>query len=196
MRAAGFSGLQRRGSYARLKVTERFFDGMLRLYDRTLQSQMRHRVATMIVSLVALALTVQLFPHDSEGISSRRGSRIYFVFTGVLKESVRQHGSSPASLGGCYRGPAVGGLIQRTAGRGSSRLLKRAMEGIFIHLVSIDKRKPGQKLFRKRPKLATIPGINAYPQIRQRSVFHTTYKSQYQFTLSSCKANVRICTQA
>ena len=35
------------GLYA---VTERFFDGMLRLYDHTLQWTLKHRRGTMIVS--------------------------------------------------------------------------------------------------------------------------------------------------
>src|SRR6185295_6119581 len=35
-------------------ATERFFDGMLRVYDRTLLSALRHRPVTMVISGVVL----------------------------------------------------------------------------------------------------------------------------------------------
>src|SRR5207248_3089137 len=40
---------------------ERFFDGWLRLYDRTLQVSLNYRVVTMAVSIVLFAGTVYLF---------------------------------------------------------------------------------------------------------------------------------------
>src|SRR5205085_11034834 len=42
-------------------ITERFFGGMLRLYDRTLQSALRHRPVTMVISAAVLAGSVYLF---------------------------------------------------------------------------------------------------------------------------------------
>ena len=58
---------------------------------------------------------------------------------------------------------------------------------IFIHLVPIDKRKPAAEIVQElRPKLATIPGINAYPQILPTiRIGGQLTKSQYQFTLQS-----------
>src|SRR6266481_5590971 len=49
------------------RVTERFFDGWLNLYDRSLQSVLRHRFATMVVSTVVLVITVYLFVDIPKG---------------------------------------------------------------------------------------------------------------------------------
>src|SRR5580698_2612544 len=43
------------------RVTERFFDAMLHAYDRTLQVVLRFRMATMVIGLLVLAGTIQLF---------------------------------------------------------------------------------------------------------------------------------------
>ena len=42
-------------------ITQRFFDGMLNLYDRTLQLALRQRALTMIVSGFVLVVTIYLF---------------------------------------------------------------------------------------------------------------------------------------
>src|SRR5207247_1304354 len=42
-------------------LLERFFDGMLRVYDRTLTFTLRHRVATMAVSAAVAVATVYMF---------------------------------------------------------------------------------------------------------------------------------------
>ena len=54
-------------------VTERFFQGMLAIYDRTLQWVLRHRRSTMIVSLLLLLLTgVSVLGH-AHGFPAQRG---------------------------------------------------------------------------------------------------------------------------
>src|SRR6202049_1614110 len=49
------------------RVTERFFDGMLHLYDVTLQSVLRFRGVTMVVSLVVLVVTAVMFIQIPKG---------------------------------------------------------------------------------------------------------------------------------
>src|SRR6202035_5338412 len=49
------------------RVTERFFEGMLHLYDVTLQSVLRYRAATMVVSLVVLVVTAVMFVQIPKG---------------------------------------------------------------------------------------------------------------------------------
>src|SRR5579859_3282119 len=48
-------------------ITEKFFDGMLRLYDRTLQAVLRYRPATMAVFVIVLVATVYLFINVPKG---------------------------------------------------------------------------------------------------------------------------------
>ena len=50
---------QRRSWFYR--ITEKFFDGMLHAYDRSLQVVLRHRFATLVFSLLVLAATAYLF---------------------------------------------------------------------------------------------------------------------------------------
>ena len=171
------------------KVTERFFDGMLRLYDRTLQFTMRHRVATMIVSLVVLALTVQLFRTIPKGFLPDEDQGFIFVFTegpqGISYDSMVRHQQALADV--VMAQPWVDSF-NSTVGGGSSSIAQASNQGrIFIHLVPIDKRKPAAEIVQElRPKLATIPGINAYPQILPTiRIGGQLTKSQYQFTLQS-----------
>src|SRR4029077_10781316 len=55
---ASKEGVQHGRMYA---FFERFFDRLLRMYDRTLLVALRHRVATMVVSAAVLVATVYLF---------------------------------------------------------------------------------------------------------------------------------------
>ena len=48
-------------------MTERFFEGMLRVYDRSLQVVLRYRGATMAFSAAVLAATVFMFVDIPKG---------------------------------------------------------------------------------------------------------------------------------
>jgi len=57
-----------RGNHGRFyNVTERFFEGMQRLYDRSLVWTLRHQFPVLIVSFVILGATVWLFQHVPKG---------------------------------------------------------------------------------------------------------------------------------
>src|SRR6202011_4381378 len=56
---------QRRSWFYR--ATERFFERMLRIYDRTLQVVLRHRGATMAVSTAVLVATIWMFVDIPKG---------------------------------------------------------------------------------------------------------------------------------
>src|SRR5262249_29404699 len=62
-------------------ASERFFDGMLQVYDRTLQFTLRHRVATMGVSVAVLVATVYLFTVIPMGFLPDEDTSQIFVFT-------------------------------------------------------------------------------------------------------------------
>jgi HAE1 family hydrophobic/amphiphilic exporter-1 len=61
--------------------TERFFQGMLRLYDVTLQWVLRRRRATMIVALLLLILTLVLFGLIPKGFLPNEDQGTIFAFT-------------------------------------------------------------------------------------------------------------------
>ena len=61
--------------------TERFFNGMLRIYDVTLQWVLRRRRATMIVALLLLVLTLILFGLIPKGFLPNEDQGTIFAFT-------------------------------------------------------------------------------------------------------------------
>src|SRR5436853_1189053 len=60
---------------------ERFFDGLLRLYERTLQVTLRHKFATMVVSGLVLVGTVYLFMVMPKGFLPDEDQGQIFIFT-------------------------------------------------------------------------------------------------------------------
>ncbi len=56
-------------------VTQRFFDGMLHVYERSLRFVLRHRLATLVVTLLVLVATVYLFVKIPKGLLPQRGHR-------------------------------------------------------------------------------------------------------------------------
>ena len=56
---------EKRGWFYR--VTEKFFDGMLHVYDVTLQSALRHRVLMMLSFVVVLGATLYMFVKIPKG---------------------------------------------------------------------------------------------------------------------------------
>ena len=50
-----------------IAITERFFDGMLHVYDVTLQVVLRHRALTMVSFVLVLAATVYMFVKIPKG---------------------------------------------------------------------------------------------------------------------------------
>ena len=81
---------------------ERFFDGMRGAYDRSLQTVMRHRLATLNVSLAVLVATLALFvvipkgffPDDDTG--QIRGSTE--AVQGISFEAMREHQMAVAKI--------------------------------------------------------------------------------------------------
>ena len=62
-------------------ATERVFDGLLRVYERSLQWVLRHRPATMVVSLVILVATGYLFVRIPKGFIPNEDQSAIFAIT-------------------------------------------------------------------------------------------------------------------
>jgi HAE1 family hydrophobic/amphiphilic exporter-1 len=161
--------------------TERFFDGMLRSYDWTLQKTLRHRFATFTVSIVVLLGTVYLFTLAPKGFLPDEDTGQIFIFTegpqDVSFDSMVRH--QQALNGIVAPQPWQQQFFSTVAGGNAGR--------IFIHLKPRSERPPVQKLIQDlRPRLAQVPGINAYPQLLPPiRIGGVLTKSQYQFTMTS-----------
>ena len=160
-------------------LSERFFDGMFRLYDRTLKVTLHYRATTMLASAAVLAVTVYLFMITPTGFLPDEDTGQIFVFTegaqGISFDSMVQHQLALTQL--VMKQPWVDSFMSVAVGGNAGR--------IFIRLKPRRTRKSAMALVQDlRPVLSQVPGIVAFPQVLPpiRIGGYLT-KSQYQFTL-------------
>ncbi len=164
---------------------ERFFDGLLRLYDRTLQVTMRHKVATMAVSMLVIVGTVYLFMVMPKGFLPDEDQGQIFVFTegpqGISFDNMVRHQSALNEV--VAKEPWVDSYMSTAAGGNAGR--------IFVRMKPRNQRKSAQEIIQElRPKLAAVPGIMAFPQMLPPiRIGGNLTKSQYQFTLQTPDTN-------
>jgi hydrophobic/amphiphilic exporter-1 (mainly G- bacteria), HAE1 family len=162
-------------------VSERFFDSLLHGYDWTLQRVMRHRLATLMVSFAVLFGTAYLFVLVPKGFLPDEDTGQIFIFTegpqGISFDSMVNHQEALARL--VAQQPWAKEFFSTVAGGNQGR--------IFVHLQPRSQRKSAMELVQElRPKLAQVPGINAYAQLLPPiRIGGQLTKSQYQFTMTS-----------
>ena len=110
-------------------LSEKFFDGMLHVYDKTLQVVLRHKLSVMAVSAVVLVATGYLFVTIPKGFLSSEDQGQIYVFTeavqGISFEDMKAHQVAVArallnSPDGKYINTMfVGGAARRSATRDS-----------------------------------------------------------------------------
>jgi len=177
-------GSERHGRF--YTFSERFFDGMLRVYDISLKWILNHRRFTLGVSFGLLAATVYLFaviPKDF--IPSQDTSQI-FGFTqaaeGTSFQSMVAHQKEVAAL--IAKDPNVDSFMSVAGATGMSATGNTGF--VFLRLKPRSERQlsADQVIQSLRKKLVGIPGINVYlqnpPAIR---IGGRTTKALYQFTL-------------
>jgi len=167
-------------------VSERFFDGMLRVYEWGLQRVLRHRVATMVVSAVILAGTVQLFRIMPTGFLPSEDAGRISVSTeaaeGISFDAMVRQQKEVAAI--VQADDNVESFMSAVGGGTSTTNTGR----MFIKLKPRKQRKLAADQFIQalRPKLARVPGIRAYPQNPPPiQIGGLMTKSMYQYTLQS-----------
>ena len=177
-------GEERHGSlYA---TTERFFRWWLRGYDRSLQAVLRYRVATLVVSLALLAITLFLFLRIPKGFLSSEDSGLLVGFTqaaqGISVDSMREHQQAITSI--IQQHPDVRDVFS-LSGAGFAGFAGNS--GIFFcHLKPHPERhlNTDEVMNSLRPKLFAVPGIMAFMQNPPPiQIGGRLTKSPYQFTL-------------
>ncbi|MBI5076145.1 MAG: efflux RND transporter permease subunit [Nitrospirae bacterium] len=167
---------------------ERFFNGMLRLYERSLSRVLCFRRTTIVLTLVMTVATVWLFtlmpmgllpPDDIGAISATTEGAQGISFDELkrkqqqLAEIVLQEPNVEAFMS------SVGATGSRVGGNSG---------GMFIKLKPRHERtlNADQIIQKLRPRVATVPGILLFmqnpPPIRLEA---TQSKAQYQFVLQS-----------
>lgn len=163
---------------------ERFFEGMTQLYDWTLRGVLRHRLTTMAVSGLLLIATGYLFFTMPKGFIPSQDTGFIFGITeagqDISFDSMVQHQQAVTRI--IQDDPNVAStmsIVGSGFGAGNSGLFFLRLKPRSQRALSVD-----ELIQDLRPKLAQVPGINAFmqnpPPIRIGGQFT---KSLYQLTL-------------
>lgn len=169
-------------------IMERFFDGMLSLYEKTLARVLRYRrttlgvtiVMTVVVAVLFVWMPTGLFPPDDIGgiFGVTEGAQ------GISFDEMKRHQQKLADI--ILQDPdveafmsAVGAIGSRVGSNGGFMFLK--LKPRHEREANAD-----QIIQRLRPKVLSVPGIVMFlqnpPPIRLEATFS---KAQYQFVLQS-----------
>jgi HAE1 family hydrophobic/amphiphilic exporter-1 len=174
------------GGHNRLyQMSERFFDGMLHVYDATLKWVLRHRPATMGVLLLTFVVTAYLFAVIPKGFIPTEDNGTIFAFTETAQDiSFDAMVAKQRAVAEIVRqDPSVVQLMSFIGATGSSTVLNNGR--LFALLKPRDQRPHAEKVIQGlRPKLAAVPGIRVYPQILPTiRIGGQLTKAVYQYTL-------------
>jgi hydrophobic/amphiphilic exporter-1 (mainly G- bacteria), HAE1 family len=168
-------------------LSERFFDGMLHAYDATLRWALAHRRVTTASLVLTMALTAYFFVVIPKGFIPNEDTGQIFAFTEAAQDI-----SFDAML---EKQQAVAALVRQSPhveqfmssiGAGGSNVVPNTGR-LFIRLKPHGQRPPVDDVIRElRPALATVPGINVYPQVLPTiRIGGQLTKALYQYTLQS-----------
>jgi HAE1 family hydrophobic/amphiphilic exporter-1 len=173
------------GSNRLYDASERFFDGMLHTYDRTLTWVLKHRRTTMVVLVLTFVLTAYFFVKIPKGFIPTEDNGTIFAFTETAQDisfdAMVEKQKAVADI--IREDSAVQQSMSFIGASGSSVVLNNGR--VFSLLKSREERPHAEKIIeRLRPKLATVPGIRVYPQILPTiRIGGQLTKAVYQYTL-------------
>ena len=169
-------------------LSEGFFNGLRRWYEWSLQLVLRHRLATLSLSIALVAVTVQLFTIvPREFIPSQDTGRI-IGFTegaqGISFASMVAHQQAVAAI--IDQQPEVDRFMSSVGARGSSPTGNSGRVILSLKPRAEREKSVDQVMQELRRKLAAVPGIQVFlqnpPVIR---VGGRVSKSLYQYTLQA-----------
>jgi HAE1 family hydrophobic/amphiphilic exporter-1 len=173
-----------------MAATERYFEAMLRFYERTLQGALRYRGATVAAAAVVLVLTGVLFVVVPKGFIPDQDTDQITVTTEAAQGTsfdnlVRDQRIVSTIIG---QDPAVARLVSTVGGSASNTLGGPNLGQIVVTLVPRHDRPVlvGEVIERLRPELAGLPGMQVYmqnpPTIR---IGGQVSKSPYQYSIQA-----------
>ncbi|MBT0652459.1 efflux RND transporter permease subunit [Geomobilimonas luticola] len=166
-------------------VMERFFDGMLHLYERSLKRVLHYRRTVMAVTIVLTLFTGWLFTTVPKGFLPTEDTGRLNADTetaqGTSFADMKLHQEAVAAI--IAKDPNIEGFMSSigSGGGGSSNTGR-----LFMRLKPREERKlsADEIIQELRPKLATVPGIRVFlKNVPSIQIGGTSSKSQYQFTL-------------
>ncbi|MGD0822178.1 MAG: efflux RND transporter permease subunit [Desulfomonilia bacterium] len=168
------------------QASERFFEGMLHAYDRSLQWVLHHRLTTLVISILFLIGAVYLYVIIPKGFLPSGDVGLIMASTesaqGTSFASMVDHQKKVARI--MQQDPNVDVIMSSVgSGFGSTSANTGSM---MARLKSRSERSlnPDEVIQELRPKFASVTGIQVYmqnpPSIR---IGGYLTKSQYQYTL-------------
>jgi HAE1 family hydrophobic/amphiphilic exporter-1 len=162
---------------------ERFFDGMLHLYEHSLKLVLRYRRTTMVVTLLITLLTVWLFRVVPMGFLPTEDTGRINADTetaqGTSFADMKLHQEAVAAI--ISKDPNIDGFMSSIGGNSGSNTGR-----FFMRLKPRNQRKlsADEVIQQLRPKLAKVVGIRTFlKNVPSIQIGGTSSKSQYQFTL-------------
>ncbi|HEV2689730.1 MAG TPA: efflux RND transporter permease subunit, partial [Bryobacteraceae bacterium] len=179
---------QERHEHGRMfRISERFFDGLLATYDWCLKRVLKHRLATVFVSLLVLVATGYMFVIIPKGFLPTEDTGQIFGFTEAAQDisfdAMVEHQRRVAAI--IRADPNVTGLMSSIGGGGSAAAGNSGR--VFMHLKPRKERalSADEIVQELRPKLASVPGMSVYLQVPPTiRIGGNLTKSLYQYTLS------------
>jgi hydrophobic/amphiphilic exporter-1 (mainly G- bacteria), HAE1 family len=167
------------------RVSERVFQGMVRLYGRGLEWVLQHRKTTLTVLAGTLGLTIALFVIVPKGLFPQQDTGFLTGFSeGPQDISFAAMKAGQERLNAIVRSdPAVSHMVSFIGSGGGSTGNTGMM---FVELKPIEERKTSADavIARLRPQLAQIPGMVLYLQSAQDvRIGGRAARTQYQYTL-------------
>jgi HAE1 family hydrophobic/amphiphilic exporter-1 len=176
------------GGHNRLyQASERFFDGMLAVYDWTLRWALGHRRTIMVTLLGTFVATAWCFYVIPKGFIPTEDNGAIFAFTEAAQDisfeamAERQRAVVDVVL----KHPHIQQLVSFIGASGSSSVLNNGRW--FALLKPRDQRPHADAIIQDlRPRLATVGGIRVYPQIIPTiRLGGQLTKAVYQYTLQA-----------
>jgi HAE1 family hydrophobic/amphiphilic exporter-1 len=172
------------------EASERFFDGMLHVYETGLKWVLRHRLSTMIASVIILAATVWLFIIVPKGFIPNEDQDQVFInleaAQGIGFPDLVRHQLQAMKIVAANKN--VAGFFSSAGARGANNT------GI-ISIRTVPKRDRKDSIddiiAQLRPKLNAIPGLRAYVQnIPPIRLGGRVGQSNYQYTMQAADTDV------
>jgi hydrophobic/amphiphilic exporter-1 (mainly G- bacteria), HAE1 family len=172
------------------RITEKFFEGMLHVYDTTLKMCLRHRLFTMATFVIVLGATVWMFMDIPKGFIPDQDTDQISVTTEALQgTSYYQMVDFQKEVADIVRqDPNVDALMSTVGGTAAQTVGGPNFGQLLVRLKPRAQRKENvnQIIHDLQPKLDEVPGMKVYlqnpPTIR---IGGQVTKSLYQFSMQS-----------
>jgi HAE1 family hydrophobic/amphiphilic exporter-1 len=176
------------------RATEGFFQGMLRLYDHSLQFVLRHRPAMMVSFVLVLAATMYMFVTIPKGfIPDQDTDQLHIITEAQQGTSYYQMVDFEQKIAKTVAAnPNVDSLMASVGGTTASNLGGPNYGELVVHLKPRAEREMGVNEIIKdlRPKLASYAGVRSYLQNPPTiQIGGQLTKSLYQFSLQTPDKN-------